>query len=49
MTSDHVDRIFSYIKGVIMTEWVPKEQTVNQNYYLQVLTALRQRVKNKAA
>jgi len=27
-----------------MTEWVPKGQTNNQNYYLQALTTLNERV-----
>jgi hypothetical protein len=27
-------------RGVIMTEWVPEGQTVNQKYYLEVLTKL---------
>ncbi|KAL4126402.1 hypothetical protein QTP88_010624 [Uroleucon formosanum] len=39
--------VFFDIKGVIMTEWVPQRQTVNQHYYLQVLTALRERVRRK--
>jgi hypothetical protein len=28
------------IRGVLMTEWVPEGQTVNQRYYLEVLTKL---------
>jgi len=39
--------VFFDIKGVIMTEWVPQGQTVNQHYYLQVLTTLRERVRRK--
>ncbi|KAL4154268.1 hypothetical protein QTP88_002093 [Uroleucon formosanum] len=39
--------VFFDIKGVIMTEWVPQRQTLNQNYYLQVLTTLRERVRRK--
>jgi len=30
-----------------MTEWVPQGQTVNQHYYLQVLTTLGERVSRK--
>jgi hypothetical protein len=32
--------IFFDIRGVIMIEWVPEGQTVNQKYYLEVLTKL---------
>ncbi|KAL4149713.1 hypothetical protein QTP88_003590 [Uroleucon formosanum] len=39
--------VFFDIKGLIMTEWVPQGQTVNQHYYLQVLTTLRERVRRK--
>ncbi|KAL4113365.1 hypothetical protein QTP88_016997 [Uroleucon formosanum] len=39
--------VFFDIKGVIMTEWVPQGQTVNQHYYLQILTTLRERVRRK--
>jgi hypothetical protein len=39
--------VFFDIKGVIMTEWIPQGQTVNQHYYLQVLTTLRERVRRK--
>ncbi|KAL4098417.1 hypothetical protein QTP88_023036 [Uroleucon formosanum] len=39
--------VFFDIKGVIMTKWVPQGQTVNQHYYLQVLTTLRERVRRK--
>ncbi|KAL4131067.1 hypothetical protein QTP88_008418 [Uroleucon formosanum] len=39
--------VFFDIKGVIMTEWVPQGQIVNQHYYLQVLTTLRERVRRK--
>jgi hypothetical protein len=31
------------IRGVIMIEWVPEGQTVNQKYYLDVLNKLRQK------
>lgn len=39
--------VFYDIKGVIMIEWVPLGQTVNQHYYLQVFTTLRERVRRK--
>jgi hypothetical protein len=39
--------IFFNIRGVIMIEWVPEGQTVNQKYYLEVLTKLRERVRKK--
>jgi hypothetical protein len=28
--------VFFDIKSIVMTEWVPQGQTVNQNYYLKV-------------
>lgn len=28
---------FFYINSIVMTEWVPEYQTVNQTYYLQSL------------
>jgi hypothetical protein len=34
--------VFFDIRGVIMIEWVPKGQTINQKYYLVVLTKLRE-------
>jgi len=37
--------VFFDIKGVIMTERVPRGQTVNRHYFIQVLTRLRQRVR----
>jgi histone-lysine N-methyltransferase SETMAR len=36
--------VFFDIRGVIRIEWVPEGQTVNQKYYLEVLTKLRERV-----
>jgi hypothetical protein len=39
--------VFFNIRGVIMTEMVPEGQTVNQKYYLEVLTKLRERVIKK--
>jgi hypothetical protein len=39
--------IFFNIRGVIMIEWVPGDQTVNQRYYLEVLTKPRERVRKK--
>ncbi|KAJ8939658.1 hypothetical protein NQ318_002148 [Aromia moschata] len=35
------------INGIVMTEWVPEGQTVNQTYYLKVLATLRERVRKK--
>jgi predicted nucleotidyltransferase len=37
--------VFVNIRGVIMIEWVPEGQTVNQKYYLEVLSKLRERVR----
>jgi hypothetical protein len=39
--------VFFYIQGIVMAEWVPRGQTVNQQYYIEVLTKLRQRVRRK--
>lgn len=39
--------VFFDINGVVMTEWVPEGQTVNQTYYLQVLATLRERVRRR--
>jgi hypothetical protein len=39
--------IFFNIRGVITTERVPEGQTVNQKYYLEVLTKLPERVRKK--
>jgi hypothetical protein len=39
--------VFFDIRDVIMNEWVPQGQTVNQKYYLELLTKLRERVRKK--
>jgi hypothetical protein len=39
--------VFFNIRGVIMIEWVPEGQMVNQKYYLKVLTKLREQVRKK--
>jgi len=39
--------IFFDIQGIVMAEWVPSGQTVNQQYYIEVLTKLRERVRRK--
>jgi hypothetical protein len=39
--------IFFDIRGVIMIEWVPESQTVNQKYYLEVLTKLQEQMRKK--
>jgi histone-lysine N-methyltransferase SETMAR len=39
--------VFFDIQGTVMTEWVPGNQTVNQQYYIEVLTKLRERVRRK--
>jgi hypothetical protein len=30
--------VFFDIQGIVMVEWVPSGQTVNQQYYIEVLT-----------
>ena len=39
--------VFFDIQGTAMAEWVPSGQTVNQQYYIEVLTKLRERVTRK--
>jgi hypothetical protein len=39
--------VFFDIRGVIMIEWIPEGQTVNQKYYFVVLSKLRERVRKK--
>jgi hypothetical protein len=39
--------VFFDIQGIVMAEWVPSGQTVNQHYYIEVLTKLRERVRRK--
>jgi hypothetical protein len=39
--------LFFDTRGVVMIEWVPEGQTVNQKYYLEVLTKLRERMRKK--
>ena len=39
--------VFFDIQGIVMAEWVPSAQTVNQRYYIEVLMKLRERVRMK--
>ena len=39
--------VFFDINGIIMIEWVPQGQTVNQHYYIETLKKLRERVRKK--
>ena len=39
--------VFFDIQGIVMAEWVPSGQTVNQQYYIEVLTKLLERVRRK--
>jgi len=39
--------VFFDIHSIVMTEWVASVQTVNQQYYIEFLTKLRQRVRRK--
>ena len=39
--------VFFDIQGIVMAEWVPSGQTVNQQYYIEVLTKLHKRVRRK--
>ena len=39
--------VFFDIQDIVVAEWVPSGQTVNQQYYIEVLTKLRERVRRK--
>ena len=39
--------VFFDIQGLVMTEWVPSGQTVNQHYFIEVLTKLHERLRRK--
>lgn len=39
--------IFFDINGIVMTEWVSEDQTVNQTYYLKVLATLQEQICKK--
>ena len=39
--------VFFDIQDIAMAEWVPSGQTVNQQYYIEVLTKLREHVRRK--
>jgi hypothetical protein len=39
--------VFFDIQGIVTAEWVPSGQTVNQQYYLEVLMKLCERVRRK--
>jgi hypothetical protein len=39
--------VFFDIQRILIAEWVPSGQTVNQQYYIEVLTKLRERVRRK--
>jgi hypothetical protein len=39
--------VFFDIQGIVMAEWVPSCQTVNQQCYFEVLTKLRESVRRK--
>ena len=37
--------VFFDIQSILMAEWVPSSQTVNQQYYIEVMTKFREREK----
>jgi len=39
--------VFFDIQGIVIAEWVPSGQMINQQYYTEVLTKLRKRVRRK--
>ncbi|EFN68500.1 Histone-lysine N-methyltransferase SETMAR, partial [Camponotus floridanus] len=38
---------FFDIRGVVYIHWVPEGQTVNQHYYIEILSTLRERVRRR--
>jgi len=39
--------VFFDIQSIVMAEWVPSSLTVNQQYYIEVLTKLRESLGRK--
>jgi histone-lysine N-methyltransferase SETMAR len=39
--------VFFDIRGIVHVDWVPEGQTVNQAYYKEVLTGLRERMRRR--
>ena len=39
--------VLFHIQGIVMAEWIPSSQTVNQQYYIEVLKKLREGVRRK--
>jgi hypothetical protein len=39
--------VFFGIQSIVMAEWVPSGQTVHQQYYIEVLSKLREHVRRK--
>jgi len=39
--------VFFYIQGVVMAEWEPSGQTVNQHSYIKILTKLHEKMRRK--
>jgi len=39
--------VFFDIQDIVMAKWVPSGQTVNQQYYIEVMTKLREQVRRK--
>jgi hypothetical protein len=39
--------VFFDILSIVLAEWVPSGQTVNQHYYIEVLIKLRKHVRRK--
>jgi hypothetical protein len=39
--------VFFCIQGAVMAEWDPSRQTVNQHYYIEILTKLHEKIRRK--
>jgi hypothetical protein len=39
--------VFFYIQGVVRAQWESSGQTVNQHYYIEILTKLHEKMRRK--
>jgi hypothetical protein len=37
--------VFFYIQGAVIAEWDPSHQTVNQHYYIEILTKVHEKMR----
>ncbi|KAJ8951326.1 hypothetical protein NQ318_008230, partial [Aromia moschata] len=41
------ENVNKIVRGIVFVNWIPEGQTINQHYYIEVLTALRERVRRR--